>query len=71
LDEQRFEVRKVEVFRNERCGYATADEEVGGTGLGVVAVPELAEIAKDPEFEPAEITKDEFEQVWKRRKSQE
>ena len=32
-------------------------------------MPELAEIAKDRQFEPADITREEFEMVWNERKS--
>lgn len=69
LDDDRFEVRKVEVFRNGPCGYASAEGSSGQTQLGIVAVPELSEIAKDPQFEPVEITRDEFENVWGRREA--
>jgi hypothetical protein len=67
LDDNRFEVRKVEVFRNGRCGYASPEVSSGQTRLGIVAVPELSEIAKDPQFEPVEVTREEFESVWARR----
>ena len=67
LDSAGREVRKVEVFRDGSCGYADAGEQRGSTRLGIVPVPDIAEIAKNPEFEPKLITKDEFEQVWQRR----
>jgi hypothetical protein len=67
LDANRFEVRKVEVFRNGRCGYASTEASSGGTKLGILAMPVLSEIAKDAQFEPVEITQDEFESVWARR----
>jgi hypothetical protein len=37
LDDNRFEVRKVEVFRDGRLGYADAVRSSGGTGLGLEA----------------------------------
>jgi hypothetical protein len=67
LDDNRFEVRKVEVFRNGRCGYASPEQASGGTKLGIVAIPELSEIAKDPQFDPVEIGQEEFEAAWARR----
>lgn len=67
LDADRGEVRKVEVFRNGRCGYASAEGSSDRTELGKVPVPELSEIAKDPHFEPVEISREEFEAVWARR----
>jgi hypothetical protein len=64
LDEQRWEVRKVEVFRDGKMGFANGEREFGGSGLGLVPTPPLAEIAADPQFEPVEITQLEFESVW-------
>jgi hypothetical protein len=57
----------VDVFPDGRLGYADAEGEHGETGLGVVAVPELDEIAEQREFLPAEISREEFESVWARR----
>jgi hypothetical protein len=64
LDDQRSERRKVEVFRNGRMGYADAEREFGGSALGLEPTPSLAEIAADPQIEPLEITRQEFESVW-------
>ena len=69
LDDRRFEVRKVEVYRDGHAGYASASEEVGGTMLGLVPIPKLDEIADDPAFEPVEINAVEFEEVWSKRKA--
>jgi hypothetical protein len=69
LDCNRFEVRKVEVWADGRCGYADAREEMGGSKLGLAPVPSTTEVAKQQEFEPAEITSDEFEAVWSNRKN--
>jgi len=69
VDDNRFEVRKIDVFRDGRCGYASSDGASGGTKLGLVAVPALNEIASDPQFEPVEITREEFEEAWARRKA--
>jgi hypothetical protein len=67
LDENRYEVRKVEVFRDGSIGYAYDDIEAGPAGLGKLPVPPLEKIAQDPYeiFFPKEITKEEFEQIWK------
>jgi len=64
LDDQRWELRKVEVFRDGRMGYADAEKEFGGSGLGLEPTPSLADIAANSEFEPVEITRQEFESVW-------
>ncbi|RKG96087.1 hypothetical protein D7V97_36120 [Corallococcus sp. CA053C] len=66
LDDNRFEIRKVEVFRDGRYGYASSGRSRGSTKLGILAMPELSEIAKDPQFEPVAITREEFEDVWAR-----
>jgi hypothetical protein len=66
LDDKRWEARKVEVFADERMGYAGAGARLGGTKLGKEPLPSLAEIAADPQFEPVEISKAEFETVWAR-----
>jgi len=69
LNKDRFETRKVEVFADGRCGYASATEVGGTTKLGLEPVPPLSDIAADPEFEPFEITKEQFEQLWHKRRT--
>ena len=69
LDDGRWEVRKIEIFRNGSVGYASGEEQGGGTYLGDLPMPELSEIRKDVEFDPLEITQEEFEFVWNGRKS--
>ena len=66
LDGQRREVRRVEVFRDGSMGYACAAFERGGSRLGKMAMPTLAELAGDPTFDPAEVTAHEFETMWAR-----
>ncbi|SDP18135.1 hypothetical protein SAMN04488061_2416 [Filomicrobium insigne] len=66
LDDASFEVRKVEVFRDGSVGYADAHLSQGLTMLGSEPIPTLSEINADPEFYAAEITDDEFEEVWVR-----
>ena len=64
LDDDRWEVRKVEVYRDGRCDYASSTEATGSTRLGEMPVPPLAEIAAAPEFDAEEISEHEFEEVW-------
>ncbi len=64
IDEQRNEVRKIELFRDNKIGYATKNIEFGGSCLSKYPIPEIEEIALDPQFKPVEISKDEFEKVW-------
>ena len=65
LDDQRWEVRKVDVFRDGRMTWADERRFTGNSGLGLVPTPELDELAQDPQFQPAEISGEEFEDVWR------
>ena len=64
LNDQRYEVRKVELYADGRTGYATKDVEHDGTGLGLEPIPFTQDIANDPEFVAADIDRDAFEKVW-------
>lgn len=66
LDSERWELRKVEVYRGGRGGVAGPGIQTGDTRLGDAPCPPLEEIATAPEFEPRAITKEEFEAVWQR-----
>ena len=68
LNAERFETRKLEIFRDGRVGYASAYEENGGTRLGKVAVPLIRDIASDAQFEPEEVSKAAFENLWNKRR---
>lgn len=69
LDEGRWEKRKVEVFADGHCGYAGPTESAGSTRLGEEPIPLLQVISSDPQFKPVEITKQEFDEVWAKRKT--
>ncbi|MDF9409849.1 MAG: hypothetical protein A4E52_02108 [Pelotomaculum sp. PtaB.Bin013] len=64
MDENRTELRKVEIFRDGKIGYATTEVEFGGSGLSEYPLPEIEEIALDAQFRPLKISKEEFEKVW-------
>lgn len=66
LDDQSFELRKIELYADGHAGYADSDREVGGTFLGEVPVPSVAEIALDSQFVAEEIDAVEFEAAWKK-----
>ncbi len=68
LDDERYEMRKVEVYADGRRGFANSEEEVGGTALGQLPVPSIAEIAEQKEFEPKEIPAEEFQRIWLKRR---
>jgi hypothetical protein len=71
LDKDRWETRKVEVFADGRIGFASETEAtpVTKTKLSLEPLPTLDEIALDPQFQPVEISKEEFEKVWSARSS--
>jgi hypothetical protein len=64
IDEGRWETRKVEVYADGRIGFASSSESKGGSGLGTVPLPLIAEIAADPQFELVEIDQADFEKIW-------
>ncbi|MBR8216273.1 DUF6881 domain-containing protein [Burkholderia vietnamiensis] len=64
LDEERWELRKVEIYADGRMGFACKSESAGGSGLSKEPIPSLDEIANDDQFQPIEIDRDEFERIW-------
>ena len=64
VDDQGWERRKVELFADGRVGFASACEGSPATGLSIEPLPTPEEIAADPQFEPVEIEKEEFERIW-------
>ena len=64
IDEARLEVRKIEIFRDGRRNFASRTESGGDALLSIEALPSLAELASDPQFEAEQITKHEFELAW-------
>jgi hypothetical protein len=64
IDDEGFETRKVEIYRDGRYDFADAERSTGSTVLSMTALPSLDEIAAQSEFEPSEIQQDEFERVW-------
>lgn len=64
IDGGRWETRKVEIFPDGTMGFAEKRRNSGKTELGEVPLPELLEIASDPQFEPIVILQPEFEVVW-------
>ena len=64
LDDDSWEVRKIEYFRDGFIGPADSTGSTGRTRLGLEPVPPIAEIARNPEFRAVEISRDEFEVAW-------
>ncbi|CCD99653.1 conserved hypothetical protein [Bradyrhizobium sp. STM 3809] len=69
LDGERFETRKLEIFRNGRIGFASASETTEGTALGEIAVPPLDEIVRDRAFVAEEVSQEAFELRWQVRQA--
>lgn len=67
LDDERWELRKVEIFLDGSKGYASREAEFGSTALGTEPIPPLTDIAADPQFIVEEISAAEFEGSWGRR----
>ena len=59
LDDERYEVRKLEIFRDGRVGRASPGEHDNGTEPGIEPVPSIAS-----EFDGEEIAQSEFEAAW-------
>lgn len=68
IGDDSYERRKVEIWADGRKGFADGNEEAGGTSLGVMPVPSLAEIAAQSEYEPKEIPELEFQRIWLKRR---
>ena len=66
LDDNRRETRKVEIFGRGPAGYASGDRSSGSTTLRAEAVPDLSAMPPDPKSRREEISKREFEEVWRR-----
>jgi hypothetical protein len=67
IGEDGYEIRKVEVFKNQKFGYAKDDVTVNGTALSDEIFPDLSELnGKDEwdEMNSAEILQDDFESIW-------
>ena len=64
LDDSLWETRKVEVFSDGHCGFASETDSNGETRLGIEPLPAFEDIASDPQFELIEISKHDFEETW-------
>jgi uncharacterized protein DUF6881 len=65
LDDERYETRKIEVFKDGRTVKVSEEHpESGSTGLADLAYPSLEEINAQEEFHMEEITAAEFEDLW-------
>ena len=67
INDDRWELRKVELFPDGSAGFASSTEGMGSTMLSVEPLPAVEEIGSDPQFKPVEISREEFEKVWEKR----
>ena len=59
-----FEIRKLEFFKDGRCGFACKSDASFGVELGSATVPTLDEINANSEFDGEEIGRSDFEKLW-------
>ena len=64
IDKDRWERRKVYVFRDGQFGYASETEATNSVRLSIEPLPPLSKISSDAQFDPREIEKSEFDDVW-------
>lgn len=67
LNESGMEVRKIEIYRDGRKGYATLGESCGSTRLRGHPIAEY-EMESDAQFQARTISRMEFEDVWTHRR---
>ena len=64
LDSNKNEIRKVEIYKNGKLGYACENKSVNGTFLSKTEIPLLKDINSDAQFDACEIDKEYFESIW-------
>jgi len=64
LDEDGYEVRKVQLFRDGRSEWADTDHETASVGLSEIPFPSVAEISESEECAAEEISAENFEEIW-------
>ena len=65
LDDERYEVRKLERFRNGLLTFAGPDGAIGSTVLSEAELPPNAQIAQDPQIQLTSISEEMFERSWR------
>ncbi|MFF3443237.1 DUF6881 domain-containing protein [Streptosporangium sp. NPDC002721] len=64
VDDEGYETRKVQVFRDGRLERADTDTETRMTGLSEVPIDPPEEIGLQDNFSPSVISRAEFERMW-------
>lgn len=65
IGEDEYETRKLEFFRAGEVGYAFSEAHTANTMLGTMEVPMLEEINSQSEFQGKNISRHEFDRLWK------
>jgi hypothetical protein len=65
MNDEREEVRKVDVFADGRMGFASESQAHGDTELSEPPMPPDDVIRGDPQFVVEDVTADEFDRVWR------
>jgi hypothetical protein len=66
LDDNRMEVRKIEIFLDQSVGYAMAGRASESTNLRSTPVPYLSQLNQDPRVMADDIEWFEFNDFWER-----
>jgi hypothetical protein len=64
LGDDRYETRKVQLYRDGRSEWADGSHESDRVGLSEIPFPPLEEISGQPEFMANSVSAEEFEEVW-------
>ncbi|MBE9556352.1 MAG: hypothetical protein IMF08_05795 [Proteobacteria bacterium] len=64
MEDDRMEIRKVELYADGSLGYANEKRSSGKTTLGALPMPTIAELSASPNHEAHEITRTEFDEIW-------
>lgn len=66
IGKDRYETRKVQVYKDGHTDWATAASETGKAFLAEAPFPSIAEIASDPDIQAWNVTRQTFESTWVR-----
>lgn len=64
LGEDRYETRKVQLYRDGRADWADEHHETATVGLSEISFPSVEEISRQPDCRAEQISSEEFEQAW-------
>lgn len=69
IDEDGYETRKVQVYRDGRAEWADEDFETAAVGLAEIPFPSAGEISSREGFAAEEIGSEEFDRAWSEARS--